>query len=417
MIMTVLELDDVNGFLLEKQHLSPDARAGDIPTIVRDITALHSTRPSSAYLSLHARMKDFRKDELDREMFKKKTLGRIKCMRKTVHILNREFLPVAHAATRELLTKNAYQYCKKLGISDHDLKTISRSILGALEGREMAAGEIRKTVGGSKKTSSIINLLCDQGLIIRGPGKSWKDTGYRYSVFSEFFPDVHLDRMSQAEALASLVRNYLHSFGPVTETDISWWTGIGKIKIREALERMKDDTCDIRISGLKGEFIMLLEDRERMNKYSGEQVNEYSGERMNEYSGEQVNEYSGEREPVVNLLPCLDPHIMGYKDRERYLHRDRYHMVFDRSGNAASSILIDGMVEGVWDIEERPTPLVKFHMFQKWPVVTMKMIRREAKRTGAFVCDADGVRVKECGTMVSLRERTAGGFMTPLKGC
>jgi len=393
MNMTVLELDDVNDFLLEKQHLSPRARVGDIPKIVKDITALHATRPSTSYISLHARMNGFTRKYLERELFEKKTLGKIKCMRKTVHIVNREFLSVAYGATRDILMKNGKRYCKYLGISDRDYRTISRSIMDALEGREMTAGEIRETIGGTKETSSIINLMCDQGLLIRGPAKSWKGTGYRYSIFSEYFPDVNLDEMSEAQTVGSLVHRYLHSFGPVTERDISWWSGLGKSKILKALNGLCDDICRVRISGSKSDYVMLAEDRARMG------------------------EHARQPEPVIDLLPCLDPYIMGYKDRERYLSEDLYHMIFDRSGNGTSTILIDGRVEGVWDVEEKPIPMVKVHLFGTWSSETMETMRNEAKRTGAFICDSAVVDVKVCSNMAPLDNRTAGGFMTPLKGC
>jgi len=393
MIMTVFKLDDINRFVLAKQHLSHDSRIGKISAIVRDITALHATRPSSSYISLHARMKDFKREDLDRELFEKKTLGKIKCMRKTVHIVNREFLPVAFGATSELTVKNATRYCKNQGISEQDYVIVSRSIMDALRGRGKTTGEIKRELKGPKETSSIINLMCDQGLIIRGRGKSWKDSTYRYSIFSEFFPDVDLHEMDESKAIATLIRSYLRSHGPVTELDISWWSGIGKTKIRKALQRMNDDICNIRISGLENEFLMLIEEKERIGKYSAQQ------------------------EPMVNFLPCQDPYIMGYKDRARYIDEARYFNVFDRSGNGTSSILIDGRVEGVWDIEEKPEPQINIHLFSKWPGKIMKMIRSEGKRTGTFVCDADDVKVKECETMVQLNGRTAGGFMTPLKGC
>ena len=386
------KLEDINRFVLAKQHLAPGARGGKIPEIVRDITALHATRPSTSYISLHARMKDFRKEDLDRELYEKKTLGKIKCMRQTVHVLDREFLPVAFGATRDLGLKNVTRYCKYQGITEQDYATISGSIMEVLEGKEMNAREIRKEIGGPKETSSIINLMCDQGLIIRGRGKSWKDSTNKYSIFSESFPDVDLDEINEPDAIVSLVRSHLHSHGPVTETDISWWSGIGKTKIRGALKRMDDDICKVRISGIDGEFIMFHEDIGTMM------------------------EQREQSEHVVNLLPCQDPYIMGFKDRERYLDEENYFNVFDRSGNGAATILVEGRVEGVWDIEEKPDPMVKIHLFRKCPAGIIKTVRSEADRTGRFICDTNDVLVKECKTMVPLNERTAGGFMTPLRG-
>jgi hypothetical protein len=119
---------------------------------------------------------------------------------------------------------------------------------------------------------------------------------------------------------------------------------------------------------------------------------------------------------VVNLLPALDSYIMGYMRRERFLspqHRDK---VFDRSGNAASTILLDGEVVGVWDFATDKKPSVKILLFEPVENSTLTEICSKAQEIGRFIADKE-VTVKECDTMVPLPRRTAGGFMSPLKNC
>ena len=52
-------------------------------------------------------------------------------------------------------------------------------------------------------------------------------------------------------------------------------------------------------------------------------------------------------ESWVALLPLLDPTVMGWRDRDFYLeqHRD---LLFDRQGNAGTTIWVDGRVVGHW---------------------------------------------------------------------
>jgi hypothetical protein len=116
---------------------------------------------------------------------------------------------------------------------------------------------------------------------------------------------------------------------------------------------------------------------------------------------------------VVNLLPSLDPYLMGYKDRGRCLDAERYSYVFDRGGNATSCILIDGRIVGVWDFEE---PIVKVFLFDGGNADLLKEVSAKAKSMGAFICGHD-VDVRVCGSMVPLPERTAGGVMSPLRDC
>jgi dUTPase len=107
---------------------------------------------------------------------------------------------------------------------------------------------------------------------------------------------------------------------------------------------------------------------------------------------------------------------MGYKERERYLDQAYNNLVFDRSGNATSAILVDGKVVGVWDFEEDEEPLVKIFLFQEIGKNLRDEIFTQAERLGEFIAEAK-VKVKECESMVPLTERTAGSMMSPLKGC
>ena len=110
-------------------------------------------------------------------------------------------------------------------------------------------------------------------------------------------------------------------------------------------------------------------------------------------------------------MPSLDPYIMGYKIRERYLYQKYYNYVFDRSGNATFSILLNGNIIGVWDVIES---YVKIFIFQEINNEILQEIHKKAKKIGTFFLGKN-VKVKECKSMVPLTERTAGSVMSPLK--
>ena len=62
-----------------------------------------------------------------------------------------------------------------------------------------------------------------------------------------------------------------------------------------------------------------------------------------------------EIEPWVALLPTLDPTTMGWRDRAFYLDPVHTPFLFDRAGNAGSTIWVDGRIVGCWvqDADER----------------------------------------------------------------
>jgi hypothetical protein len=107
---------------------------------------------------------------------------------------------------------------------------------------------------------------------------------------------------------------------------------------------------------------------------------------------------------------------MGYRDRERYLDPSKYDFVFDRSGNAAPTIMLNGRVIGVWDFEQHVEPTIKIYLFEKVSRGVLKEIHAKARKTGKFLAGKEA-KLKECTAMVPLRERPAGAIMSPLRGC
>jgi hypothetical protein len=119
---------------------------------------------------------------------------------------------------------------------------------------------------------------------------------------------------------------------------------------------------------------------------------------------------------TVKLLPTLDSYLMGYKERHRYLDHKHYEMVFDRSGNATSVILVDGRVVGVWDYLAKPEPSVVYYQLEKVGKRVRDAITASARRVGEFIAETE-VAVRECERMTPLTDQTAGSMMSPLKGC
>jgi hypothetical protein len=373
--------------------LAVASKIEDILQVVTDVGGLHATNPTTPYLSLWARCRDFEKKHLADELYVNRRLGKVRCVRKTIHILTRDMMPVAYGATKSVVERASRRYMAFRGVSPKDYEDVSAGILDMLKGREMTASAIKKALSTQLDVSAILYLMCDRGLLVRGePEKGWKDRRHRYALFSEYFPDVDLGQMDEAEAIRQLVQQYLRAFGPVSENDIVWWTGLGKRKVRAALNRLQEQIVRLSISGIEEDFILLRSESSLLGR---------TGPR---------------RESTVNLLPCLDPYLMGYKVRDRYPDRRYYDSVFDRSGNATSAILLDGRVVGVWDFEQDSAPVVKLFLFDGVEGDVLKNVCVEAWRVGQFMAD-ERVQIKECDAMVPLTERPAGSFMSPLKGC
>jgi hypothetical protein len=307
-------------------------------------------------------------------------MGRIRCVRKTVYIFTVEFMPVAYAATKKVMGLNSVNYCKHMGVTEQDYKALSKKALESLKAKPMTAPQVRKAIGTDLHVSSVLNLMCDQGLLARGKPAGWRSNQHTYYPFSDYYPGVRLDSVPEDEAVVELVRRYLSAFGPVTENDIAWWTGLNKGDVRAALRELEMETS------IEDGMVMFRADHGLLKAMR-----------------------AGER--AVNLLPSLDPYIMGYKDRARFLDKEHYGFVFDRSGNATSTIVVDGRIAGVWDLDGQH---VKLFLFNEVKKDTLVKICWKARDVGRFVIGGECEAVV-CESMTPLADRTAGAVMSPLR--
>ncbi len=388
---TGISLRTVNRFLMRKQRLSQEARTADVVRIAGDIYGLHATSPVTPYLSLFARATGFTRDTLEQELYVKRSLGKIRCVRTTVHVLPKASIPIAFAATKALVEPNSRDFMRYTGgITLEQYEETSREIMRIMKGEGMSTALIKKRLGTSLNVSPVVNLMCDRGLLVRGRSdKGWRSNAHTYYLFGDYFPDLDLDAVDPIRAREMTVRQYLAGFGPATVKDISWWSGFTMTEVRRILSSLAAETEHVDIRGLEGDHIMLAADREALERF----------------------EPAGE--PAVNLLPALDPYLQGYKERRRYLDDGHYDMAFDPSGNSTSTILVEGRVAGIWDLAEGPRPALKIFLFEQPEREVLHLIESRARAMGEFMAER-AVALEICRDMVPLPRRHAGGFMSPL---
>ncbi|OPY26550.1 MAG: hypothetical protein A4E28_02441 [Methanocella sp. PtaU1.Bin125] len=385
-----LELDVVRHHVLRRQHLAGSTAPVSLVQVARDVGGLHSTMPATPYLSLFSRVPGFSRDQLDEELYVKKSLIRMRCVRNTLYVLPRTMVPAAFTATKRLTVPNSERFCKYRGVDEAEYKRAAPLIVDLVRGGGKTTAEIKAALEPSTSIPAMLILMCDRGVLARGKPPNWRSNAYRYHLFSEYYPGVKLDRPDEAEATRQLISMYVAAFGPVTAGDIAWWTGLGKKTVTDVLAQLPVAYCAI--AGLDGEFVML---RRETKWLAGQQ---------------------DAPKRTVNFLPGLDGYIMGYKQRDRYMDRNICDFVFDRSGNAAPTILIDGRIAGIWDFTLEDEPVVKYCLFDRDAIgPELPEIVRKAAEIGNFIAGMR-VRLKECHNVEPLTKRTAGAVMAPLKG-
>jgi Winged helix DNA-binding domain len=322
-----------------RHRLAGGAKAGDPVEVGWSLVAVHSTDPSSVYLSLLARMTGGGLADVQRALYQDKTLIRLLGMRRTVFVTTLEIAPVIQAACSRAVAANERRkllgWLAESGVGDDVegwLAEVEQAALSALAARgeataaELATDDPRLQVqitlargkpyeGKQNIASRILFLLAAQGLVVRGrPRGSWTSHQYRWAPLAPWCPQG-LDGWTTEDAEVELARRWLEAYGPATAEDLRWWAGWTKTQVRRALTELKPAEVDL--DGVPG--IVLAGDLEP----------------------------SPQAEPWAALLPALDSTPMGWQQREWFLgeHASR---LFDRNGNVGPTLWWDGRIVGGW---------------------------------------------------------------------
>jgi len=380
-----LDLAHVNAYLAHKQHLLPMAQSGDVTEVTRDIGALHATAPTSPFLSLWARMTGFALNWLEDALYNERALVRTICMRQTLHVVPSDEL--AHyiqiyadrygasvAAEGQAILVQA-GLCGEAEAADRwgdlqrrvlevvsdtgpcTVRTLSHAIP---ELRSQVRYSVGKSYEGSFSVGSrLVPAMCTLGMLIRSrPQGTWRSNLYAYALLSDWLPGIDLGAVSPSEAQAWLVRRYLSAFGPATVEDIQWWTGLTRGETMHALEALQPSLIEVSIAGL-GTYLMQDTDLGR------------------------CRDLSPPSHPYAWLLPSLDPYVMGYSDRRRFLDPGDQEAVLDRAGNAMPTVWFNGQVVGAW--AQRRDGSVVYGLFEPHPAAVRAAIDAEAQRLEAFL--------------------------------
>ena len=323
-----------------RHHLHPSHKAVSEPDAARHQVGLHSSDPATVFLSAWARVADSTVAGIENCLYgPRPSLHRVLGMRRTLFAVPTDLVPFLHHGCARRLApaerKRLIGYLRKQDIAAQAEQWLDRvadaTVAAIAEQGEAAAMELRDrvpelrltlTFGEGKKwggrvgvSTRVLFLLATEGRIVRGrPRGSWISGQYRWSVTEDRIPGgiPHLDGVT---ARSRLLRRWLTTYGPGTEADLRWWTGWPLRDVRKALGSL--DTTEVEVDS--GPAFMLSQDLAATQP----------------------------QEPWANLLPSLDPTVMGWRDRGWYLgtHSRR---LFDRNGNAGPTVWWNGRVVGGW---------------------------------------------------------------------
>jgi hypothetical protein len=391
-----LAISAVNKYLAHEQHLLPVSRLADVVRVTRDIVALHATDPTSPYLSLWARVPKFQRRALEDALYERRELIKVVCMRGTLHAVPSDEVPLflrafqVYIEQRDPVKYRGAAILAQTGLCEPERaedfqQELYQRILDVLAERgpstvqEISAAvpeltvKIRHDVGKPYEGefsvgSRLLPRMCAAGLLVRTrPRGTWRSNLYEYAALPDWLPDIDLESITPQEARTWVIRRYLSAFGPATLEDVQWWTRFTKTETKRALQSLSSAVVQVALEGMGDGYFMLADDAQRLC------------------------DFAPPDEAYVFFLPILDPYIMGYRDRRRFLAQEHRAKLFDRAGNAVPTVWVNGRVVGAWGQREvdgepgRTKGSVVFKLFEPVGQDVQALLANEARRLEDFL--------------------------------
>jgi hypothetical protein len=322
-----------------RHHL---ARPASAPVeVAKSVVAIHSSDPTTPYLSMWARVSGFAVPDLETLLYDERSLVRHWAMRRTLWIVHRKLLPhLISSSTRSLGERERRRTAKLIedgGVADSGEAWMQETLPKTLDAirrhgevftrnltREIPdladkitftnqAGRVMGSTGMGSR--ALVQLGMESKVIRARPAGSWVSGQYSWAEIESWLGGP-VEEIPVEIASARIVEEWLRAFGPATETDLKWWTGWPLRQVRKALNDVGAIEVDL---GDDGVGIAHPDDLDDVP----------------------------EPGPWVALLPSLDSTTMGWRSRGWYIG-EHHQALFDRNGNAGNTIWVDGRVVGGW---------------------------------------------------------------------
>ena len=244
-------------------------------------------------------------------------------MRKTIHIIAIEdagwMLPLFEPPIESWSRRRLGQ----LGMPPRRQKKALREIATALDDgpltRSEAAGRVTEAgiALNAQTRLHIVGLAVTSGLALLGPDRGTQSMLVRREDWIGKLPPFNQDR-----ALAELARRYARAFGPATDRDFAYWSGLPLRDVRAGLGAISAELEEIRV----GEERMLVL-RGRRPRLPGPNQ--------------------------IRMLGGFDTYLLGYKDRGFATGEEHRDTVSDGGGGIYPVIVRDGVVEAGWRVSRK----------------------------------------------------------------
>ncbi|MFC1477003.1 DNA glycosylase AlkZ-like family protein [candidate division KSB1 bacterium] len=343
MIRTVTEAK-LRAYRCWKQKILSGTKGATTPDLLKHFIALNADNIQAVYLVFYNRMHFFSRHMLEDCLYRSKTAGRLRAMRKSLYLIPKEYFAMLFSATHQQREHAIRQAQETWDIDDKEFTETSRVLLQLLAGGEKKRihfknkmpREQRRTIetkiGKNIVTSSTIDLIIDwlmeRWQIIPG-AETWNKTGRKYCLFDSIHAQEKFP-MNQEKAEQELVLKYIDSYGPVHIEDIAWWCELTIKRATEIVGNHEDSLSTLKAAETDEHYYIVKEESKHVLS---------------------CNEVTSD---ICCFLSQNDPFFSGYRLNELTVRQEYEKDIFPEFGQVAPVVLIDGMAAGTWNYNETP---------------------------------------------------------------
>jgi hypothetical protein len=300
------------------QLLHRPVGTGDPAEVARLTGGIQAQDQPGYRLSFRSRSRSLTAADVERARLEERSLLRTWLMRMTIHVIATDDAGWMLPLFEPTLERWSRRRLEQLGMPAADVDKAQRIVARALEDGPLTRPEAAECVAeagielDSPTRLHVALLAVTSGLAALGPDRGARTMLVRREDWIGRPPPFDRDR-----ALAELARRYIGGFGPATDRDFAYWSGLPLRDVRAGLEAISSELEEIRV----GEETMLaLHGRLPRLPRAGS----------------------------VRMLGRFDTYLLGYKDRTFTTGEEHRETASDGGGGIYPVVLEDGVVVGGW---------------------------------------------------------------------
>ena len=317
---------DAHRLRLHAQQLGVQ-RGDSVTGTVRSAAAIQAQDRLGEHLGVGVRSTGLTAAQIDHARLVERSVVRNWLMRGTLHLVPSDDLRWMHDLLGEAMDAKALKRRADLGISDDD----HANVLDCLR-RELSAkgpmtrseiGEAFRSAGlpaEGQATPHLLRTASLLGLICFGPERGGETT---HILIDDWLPESD----QPPDPGAELARRYFDAYGPASQSDFRWWTGLPAADVRRCLQAASQNLTEVNVDG--------------QSMWMSREGVERTGEAL------------GGPQHVLRALGPFDPYIVGYAKRDLDVPDHILKRVNAGGGMLRPCVLIDGRLVATWDRRRR----------------------------------------------------------------